>query len=103
MQLSQSVNWVIHQAHLVNIAVMSRPLKRQRTASDPEVQQVQNLEEFRVPEMPNAEVFYVAHFIGEDTANEWYNELLKLDSCTLRCSLSAIAKLWIQVNFRVPT
>jgi len=65
---------------------MSRPLKRPRTgicgASDPEVEQVQNLEEFRVPDMPYAEVFYVAHFIGEDTTNEWYNELLKLDSCT---------------------
>lgn len=38
-------------------------------------------EEHKIKDIPDAEVFYVPDFVDKDVAQEWYNELLTLDSC----------------------
>lgn len=37
-------------------------------------------EEHKIKDIPDAEVFYVPDFVDKDVAQEWYNELLTLDS-----------------------
>ncbi|KAF8234614.1 hypothetical protein L208DRAFT_1061048, partial [Tricholoma matsutake] len=34
-------------------------------------------------DMPDAEVFYVPDFVDKVIVQEWYNELLMLDSCKI--------------------
>ncbi|KAG6856245.1 hypothetical protein H0H87_006104 [Tephrocybe sp. NHM501043] len=61
---------------------MSRPTKRARKdVSDSEVEKVQNLQEYQLQDMPDAEVFYMPGFVGHEKATEWYTGLLELDSC----------------------
>lgn len=62
---------------------MDRPTKRPRLeVSDSEVQKVHDLHDFQLTDMPDAEVFYVPHFIDKEVASEWYTGLLDLESCT---------------------
>jgi hypothetical protein len=49
-------------------------------------------------DMPDAEVFYVPNFIDKRVAQEWYNELLMLDSCKylpITIFEFAHAQLWL--------
>jgi len=43
--------------------------------------QVLNIEEYRMSDMPDCEVYYMPSFIQENVSREWYKELLDLDSC----------------------
>jgi hypothetical protein len=62
---------------------MAGPKKRARQeVSDSEVEKVKGLEDYRLIDMPDAEVFYVPTFVDEAIAAEWYSGLLELDSCT---------------------
>lgn len=70
---------------------MPRPAKRARLeVADSEVQKVEDLKEYQLTDMGDAEVFYVPDFVDKTVAAEWYTELLKLDSCKF---LSSIFKL----------
>lgn len=61
---------------------MDRPRKRARLeVSDSDVEKVHDLHDFQLTDMPDAEVFYVPHFIDEEVALEWYTGLLNLESC----------------------
>ncbi|GLB37902.1 putative 2OG-Fe(II) oxygenase superfamily protein [Lyophyllum shimeji] len=54
--------------------------RARQEVSDSEVEKVKNLEDFRLTDMPDAEVFYVPRFVDEAVAEEWYLALLELDS-----------------------
>ncbi|KAF8071471.1 2OG-Fe(II) oxygenase [Lyophyllum atratum] len=51
---------------------MVRPQKRARQeVSDSEVEKVKNLQDYRLTDMPDAEVFYMPTFVDEATAAGW--------------------------------
>ena len=73
---------------------MTRPAKRPRLDVDElEVLRIKQYEEHRLTDMPDAEVFYVPDFIDKDVAQEWYNELLMLNSCEFTPELSSLSVL----------
>lgn len=51
------------------------------TASNASFQDVKGLEEYRLNDMPHAEVYYVPTFVSTELAEEWYQNLQKLDTC----------------------
>uniref|UniRef100_A0A8H7XMU3 Fe2OG dioxygenase domain-containing protein n=1 Tax=Psilocybe cubensis TaxID=181762 RepID=A0A8H7XMU3_PSICU len=57
---------------------------RKRTKVDNEsvsqFQQVSNLEEHRIKDMPLSEIYYVPDFISKEDSDEWYKALLALDT-----------------------
>jgi hypothetical protein len=63
--------------------MMTRPTKRARldAVDVSEVLRIKQYEERQLTDMPDAEVFYVPDFIDKNVAQEWYNELLMLDTC----------------------
>ena len=76
---------------------MSRPKKRARLDVDEmEVLQIKQYDEHRITGMPDAEVFYVPDFIDKDLAQEWYNELLMLDTCKFTPELHSLSMLTLK-------
>jgi hypothetical protein len=65
---------------------VTRPRKRARIDAyvddDREVPRIKQYDEYQLKDIPDAEVFYVPDFVEKNVADEWYNDLLKLDSCT---------------------
>ncbi|PPR00128.1 hypothetical protein CVT26_008908 [Gymnopilus dilepis] len=56
-------------------ATMTRPKKRSRLAAGQksDVQQVSNMEDHRMKDMPDCDVYYVPSFVSRELADEWYS------------------------------
>ncbi|KDR72175.1 hypothetical protein GALMADRAFT_765543 [Galerina marginata CBS 339.88] len=59
---------------------MPRPTKRARVTNADTFAQVSNLEDYRMKELPDSEVYYPPSFVSEELSEEWYPALLELDS-----------------------
>lgn len=90
---------------------MKRPSKRQKIDNDntqtmdsATFSQVTGLEEHKVNDMPDCEVYYMESFISKETSKDWYSALLELDSCKSALHVQKPLRLTRRlVDFRVST
>lgn len=76
-------NIIVRLSRELSSFSMTRPTKRAQLDVDnlEGLRISEQYEEHKIKDIPDAEVFYVPDFVDKDVAQEWYNELLTLDSC----------------------
>lgn len=87
--------------------IPEKPTKRSKVAAKPDevsiadFEDVKGLDKYRLA-MKGADVFYVPDFVSAELANEWYDKLTELDTCT-PSRVQVLARLADPRLRRVPT